>query len=84
MTASERSVSVAEAKAHLSDLLKRVEEGESVHITKRGKRVATVSPADRPKQPVDLAWLKSVTDTMPYQDVHAGELLRTERDSARY
>lgn len=84
MTATERSVSVAEAKAHLSDLLRRVEAGERVHITKRGKRIATVAPAARSKQPVDIAWLRSVTDAMPYQDVHAGELLRTERDSARY
>ena len=84
MTAGERSVSVAEAKAHLSDLLRRVEAGESVRITKRGRHIATVSPADRPKQPVDLEWLRAITDSMTYQDVSAGEFMRQERDQARY
>ena len=34
-------VSVAEAKAHLSEILDRVEAGESVVITRRGKAVET-------------------------------------------
>ena len=38
-------VSVAEAKAHLSELLDRVERGEEVVITRRGKPVATGAAA---------------------------------------
>jgi prevent-host-death family protein len=81
---SERTVSLAEAKAHLSELMARVEAGERFHVTKRGKRIATVSPADTPRQPVDIAWLRSVTAKMRHHDVSAGDLLREERDRARY
>ncbi len=34
------AMSLAEAKAHLSELLDRVEAGDSVEITRRGKPVA--------------------------------------------
>lgn len=40
-------VSTAEAKKHLSDLLKRARKGESITITRYGKAVATLNP---PKQ----------------------------------
>lgn len=35
-------VSVAEAKARLTRLIHRVEDGEAVHITRRGKAVAVL------------------------------------------
>lgn len=35
-------VSVAEAKARLTQLIRRVEKGEAVHITRRGKAVAVL------------------------------------------
>lgn len=37
-------VSTAEAKKHLSDLLQRVQSGESFTITRYGKPVATLNP----------------------------------------
>jgi len=78
---SHRRVSLAEAKIHLSELISAVEAGETVEITKRSKLVATVSP---PTRPIDLAWLQSVTDSMPYGDVDAGDAVRRMRDAARY
>lgn len=42
------SYNVAEAKAHLSELLERVGEGEEVLLTRRGKPVARLIPATRP------------------------------------
>src|SRR5690606_18376521 len=48
-------ISVAEAKAHLSEILHRVEAGESVVITRRGKAVANVTPVDKavpPRKPI--------------------------------
>lgn len=38
-----RTVPVAEAKAHFSELLKAVEAGEEVVITRRGRAVARLS-----------------------------------------
>jgi antitoxin (DNA-binding transcriptional repressor) of toxin-antitoxin stability system len=45
-------VSVAEAKAKLSELIKRIEEGEEVTITRRGKPVARLSATQAPKRPL--------------------------------
>ena len=39
------TVGVHEAKTHLSDLLRRVEAGETVVITRRGRPVAELRPA---------------------------------------
>ena len=40
-----KSVGSYEAKTHLPRLLSRVEAGESITITKRGKPIAVLSPA---------------------------------------
>ncbi|MFT3797375.1 type II toxin-antitoxin system Phd/YefM family antitoxin [Microbacterium sp.] len=40
-----RTVSLAEAKAHLSALVAAVEAGEAITITKHGRPVANLSPA---------------------------------------
>ncbi len=37
-------VSVREMKAHLSELIRRLERGESITVTKRGKPVGVLSP----------------------------------------
>ena len=42
---------VAEAKAHLSELLARVENGEELVITRRGRPVAQLSPVRPVKRP---------------------------------
>jgi len=49
-----KSVGSYEAKTHLPRLLSRVEQGESITITKRGKPIAVLSPA-RPVVEHDLA-----------------------------
>ncbi|WMT58557.1 type II toxin-antitoxin system Phd/YefM family antitoxin [Truepera radiovictrix] len=43
---------MAEAKAKLSEIIKRVEEGEQVTITRRGKPVARLSATQAPKKPL--------------------------------
>jgi len=46
------TVTLVEAKAHLSELLDKVETGENVVITRHGKPVAHLSAAAQIKQPV--------------------------------
>lgn len=74
-------ISLAEAKAHLSEIIDRVEAGESVEITRRGKTAAVITPVARPKQPIDLAALRALRETMPYQQEPAVDLIRKMRDS---
>ena len=81
---SERTVSVAEAKSHLSELIAAVEAGDEVVITKRGVPVATIVPRPRPKKKIDLDWLREMTKEIPYQEEDAGTFMRRVRDSDRY
>ena len=40
------AVSISELKAHLSEYLRRAQNGESFHVTFRGKEVADLVPPD--------------------------------------
>ncbi len=77
-------ISLAEAKAHLSELLDRVEAGETIEITRRGKAVAKLSPMALPRRKVDVARLARLTDGMPDQAQDAAALVRAMRDGDRY
>lgn len=79
-----RSVSVAEAKAHLSELLDAVEKGERVQITRRGKPIADIVPKVQPKIPIDLAWFDALDAQLTSPEVDSADLIRTMRDEARY
>lgn len=77
-------VSLADAKAHLSELAELAAAGETVVITKRGKPVVRLSKPETPRKPVDLTVLQRLTATMPPQTEDAGRFMRGLRDDARY
>ena len=79
-----RSVNLAEAKAHLSELVERAAAGETVCITRRGKPVAQLSAVGTPRKRIDVAALRAMTDSMPMQQESAGEFIRRMRDEDRY
>ena len=74
------TVNLAHAKAHLSELLDKVEAGEEVIITRHGRAVAHMSPASRPKHPLPLDDLAAFRATMPRLRRPSAELLRAARD----
>ena len=74
------TVNLASAKAHLSELLNKVEAGQEVVITRRGKAVAHLSAVVRPKKPLPLRELAGFRATMPRSRRAAAELLREVRD----
>ena len=78
------AVNLAGAKAHLSELIDRVEAGDSIDITRRGKPVARLTAVDRPRKRIDAALLRSLTATMPTQAEGAADLVRSMRDGDRY
>jgi prevent-host-death family protein len=49
-----QAMSLAHAKAHLSELLNTVESGEEVVITRHGRPIARVVPANAPKESIPL------------------------------
>jgi prevent-host-death family protein len=74
------TVNLAQAKAHLSELLDKVEAGEELVITRHGRAVAHVRPASRPKQPLPLDDLATFRATMPRPRRPSAALLREARD----
>lgn len=78
------TVSLADAKARLSELTERAAAGESIVITKRGKPAVRLSRISASRQPVNLATLRALTARMPGQAAAAGEFVRVIRDDSRY
>lgn len=77
-------VSLADAKAHLSELLDRVEAGDTIEISRRGRPVARLVRSSEPRKPIDVAALRLFTATMPFQAQGAVDLVRALRDDDRY
>lgn len=77
-------INLADAKAHLSELVDRVEAGDSIDITRRGKPVARLTAATSPRKRIDPALLRSLTATLPPQTQSATDLVRSMRDDDRY
>lgn len=79
-----RTVSVADAKAHLSELIDRAEAGERLVITRRGKPVAEIAPTSQGRRPIDVEALRAFTARQRPQKESAGDFMRRMRDDARY
>jgi prevent-host-death family protein len=78
------SISVTAAKAQLSELIRKAEDGEIVIITRWRKPVVRLVSARKPLRKVDAAMLRKVTEGFPLQKQSAGEFIREMRDSDRY
>lgn len=78
------SVSIADAKARLSELVERAEAGEHIVITKRGKPVLELARPGTEKRRIDIAQLRALTQGQPRQKRSAGNFVRDLRDGSRY
>lgn len=74
-------INLADAKAHLSELVTRASNGEEIEIVRRGKTVARLLPPDRPRKHFDWDELERVTKDMTPQKESAGDFMRKIRDS---
>jgi prevent-host-death family protein len=84
LTISEDSmvtVTLVEAKAHLSELIDKVESGQDVVITRHGRPVAHLSPVQQPKQTVPS--LAAFRARMPRLRKSGTAVLREMRDEER-
>jgi prevent-host-death family protein len=62
-----KSVGSYEAKTHLPRLLSQVEKGETITITKRGKPIAVLAPAQQaPRRDVGAV----IEDMLAFRDQH--------------
>ena len=75
------TMTLVEAKAHLSELLDKVESGQDVVITRHGRPVAQMSALIRAKRP--LRSLASFRAKMPRLRKPSATLLRELRNTGR-
>jgi prevent-host-death family protein len=78
------TINLADAKAHLSELVDRVEAGDTIDITRRGKPVARLVAVGQARKRIDLAMLRALTADLPPQAPEAADLVRSMRDGDRY
>ena len=74
------TVSLVEAKAHLSKLLDKVEGGETIVITRHGKVVANITAAEQTKRPIPFKELAEFRARMPRLRKSSASLIREMRD----
>ncbi|MFN8620363.1 MAG: type II toxin-antitoxin system prevent-host-death family antitoxin [Chloroflexota bacterium] len=86
-------VAIRELKAHLSEYLERVEQGEVIIVTNRGRRVARITPEPGPsilEQGLREGWLTRGTTEPPRPPrpiqpkpgtPDSTELIRADRDA---
>lgn len=74
-------INLADAKARLSEIVDRVEAGESIEIVRCSKPAARLVPPLPEKKPVDVAALRLAASKTPYQHESAADLIRKMRDS---
>ncbi|MBV8121291.1 MAG: type II toxin-antitoxin system prevent-host-death family antitoxin [Alphaproteobacteria bacterium] len=79
-----RRVNLAEAKAHLSELVAAAAAGEPICILRRGKPAARLVAARDTRRRIEAARLRAITMTMPLQPEPAAEFVRRMRDDERY
>ena len=72
------TVTLADAKTHLSHLLDQVEAGDEVVITRRGQPIARITSIEKPKMPIRS--LAEFRKNMPRWRKNSSELLRELRD----
>jgi len=77
------TVNLAHAKTHLSQLLDKVEAGESVVITRHGRPVAELRGTRAGKKPIPFEELAAFRATLEPLERSSAELIREMRDDER-
>ena len=79
-------LSISEARQKLSQLLKAVEQGEEVEITRRGRVVARLTRPEAREQDgiTRVSARQALRDRLPPAQTSSGALIRELRDNARY
>jgi prevent-host-death family protein len=77
------SFSVAETKAHLSNILDRIAAGERVTVTRRGIPIAIIAPVAGKTTAATVDWqaIAEFRKTLPKSHVSAATLIRKMRDA---
>jgi hypothetical protein len=80
----ERALAEAEAEADLAARRVMGHDAMMKRPASRGTPNELPPPPVTPRQPIDLACLRAVTESMPLQPQSAADFIRAMRDSDRY
>ncbi len=69
-----------ELRNQISEVLRRVEQGEKFIVTVSGRPVAELRPLDQPRKPGTLSDLKRIFEQTPVDPGWADELMRTREE----
>ena len=72
------TVSIAEAKAHLSEILNQVMAGEEIVITRRGHAIAKIEAVKKSLKPIPS--LEKFRSSLPRAPISSMEVLHELRD----
>ncbi len=75
-------INVKEVRSNLSSILDKVEQGEDIVITRRGKRVARISHLD--ENPTPLRSLVNFRENINVQGNSLSQTVITQREEERY
>ena len=78
------TVNLAEAKAQLSDLVRRAAAGETINIALRGNPVVQLVSLVAKRKPIDIAAWKRIAELSSPQTEDTETFIRKMRDSDRY
>jgi prevent-host-death family protein len=79
-----KHVSLADAKARLSELVTHAESGETVEITRRGKVVARLVPAEITRPKIDIEALKRHQASLGGPRENTDAALQAWKDESKY
>jgi len=75
-------ISTKEARSNLSSILDKVEKGEEIVITRRGKRIARITSVD--EKPVPLKSLKKFRAKINIEGKPLSQTVINQREEERY
>ncbi|SEH06444.1 type II toxin-antitoxin system Phd/YefM family antitoxin [Candidatus Venteria ishoeyi] len=79
-----RTISLAEAKTHLSELLNQAEIGEEIIITRHGRPVAKLAGISKTIKPFPFTELETLRNAQPKAKNDSVSLLQSLREESRY
>ncbi len=73
-------VSVTDAKARFREIVNRVEAGETLRITRRGKAVVELRAIENPRPPIDFDAIREARESMPLGEDSVDRIRRMRDD----
>jgi prevent-host-death family protein len=81
------SVGIRELKEHTSEIMRRVDDGETIEVTRRGRTIARIVPTERRRSEASIQqfWqrheelVRAIAEELDDRPVDAVELVREQR-----